>query len=147
MINPPMRSPREKVGGLYYFGRMIDKIRLHLRGELPEEYKPNFGVARALDGLLSQFLNLTHTQIVARVSEGGTDAEILEWCFANGLRPNETQIRVWNSFAEKIGWRDQAAATVERVRKQTGRIDIATIFDCIDAGEGRPTPLFRRRMG
>jgi hypothetical protein len=145
MINPPMRSPREKVSGLYHFGRMIDKIGLHLRGKLPDEYKPNFGLARGLDGLLSQFLNLTHTQIVALVSEGGTDAEILEWCFANGLRPNETQIQVWNSFAEKIGCRDRAAATVQRVREQTGRADIATIFDCNDANEGRLAPTAKVR--
>ncbi len=137
MINRRMRSPREKVGGLYHFGRMLDKIRLHLRGELPDDYKPNFGLARGLDGLLAQFLNLKQSQIVARVSEGGPDAEILEWCFTNGLRPNETQIQVWNPLAEKIGWGDRAAATVERVRKQTGRADIITIFDCIDANEGR----------
>ena len=29
-----MRSPNEKVGGLYHFGRMMDKIRLHLRDQL-----------------------------------------------------------------------------------------------------------------
>lgn len=140
MINPPMRSPREKVGGLYHFARMIDKIRLHLRGGLPEEYQPNFGLADGLDGLLAQFLGVTHDEIVARACEGGIDEEILEWCFARGLRPNETQIAIWNSFAEKIGWRDRAAATVERVRKQSGRTDIATIFDCIDANEGRLRP-------
>jgi hypothetical protein len=104
---------------------------------LPDEYKPNFGLAHGLDGLLAQFLNLNHSDIIARVKKGGTDAEILEWCFANGLRPNETQIIIWNLFAEKIGCRDRAATTVEKVRKQTGRNDIATIFDCIDAGEGR----------
>lgn len=31
MNNPRLRSPRTKVGGLYHFGRMVDKIRLHLR--------------------------------------------------------------------------------------------------------------------
>jgi hypothetical protein len=30
----PLRSPPEKVGGLVHFGRMLDKIRLHARGEL-----------------------------------------------------------------------------------------------------------------
>ena len=140
MINPPMRSPREKVGGLYHFGRMIDKIRAHLRGELPDDYQPNFGLANGLDGLLAQFLNLTHDQIISRVRKGGTDEEILEWCFANGLRPNPTQILVWNSFAEKIGWGDSAAATVEKVKRLSGRTDIATIFDCIDADERRLAP-------
>jgi hypothetical protein len=61
--------------------------------------------------------------------------------FSNGALlvacgPNETQIRVWNSFSERIGWRDAAAAIVEQVKKQAGRADIATIFDCIDASEG-----------
>ena len=55
MIDPPMRSPREKVGGIYHFGRMLDKIRLHLRGELPEEYRPNFGWAVGLDGFCCGF--------------------------------------------------------------------------------------------
>ena len=40
MINPPMRSEREKVGGLYHFGRMP-----------PEDYQPTFGHAPGLDGL------------------------------------------------------------------------------------------------
>ena len=31
----------------------------------------------------------------------------------------------------------QLLAVVERVKKQAGRADIATIFDCIDASEGR----------
>jgi len=35
---PELRSPYEKVGGIVYFGRMIDKIRLHEAGQLPPEY-------------------------------------------------------------------------------------------------------------
>jgi hypothetical protein len=31
----------------------------------------------------------------------------------------------------------QLLAIVERVKKQAGRPDIATIFDCIDASEGQ----------
>ena len=34
-----LRSPYDKVGGLFYFGRMLDKIRRHENGELPLEYK------------------------------------------------------------------------------------------------------------
>ena len=33
----PARSPAEKIGGLVYFGRMLDKIRAHAKGELPAE--------------------------------------------------------------------------------------------------------------
>ena len=35
--------PSAKVGGLVYFGRMLDKIRSHAKGELPADYRPNLG--------------------------------------------------------------------------------------------------------
>ena len=93
---------------------MIDKIRLHLGGELPDDYRENFGSNPALDGFLARFLNLEHSEILKRTAEGGSDEEILEWCFVHGHRPNEMQVRVWNAFAEKLGWRDPAARTVAR---------------------------------
>ncbi len=36
-------SPCAKVGGLVYFGRMVDQIRTHAKGELPAEYQANLG--------------------------------------------------------------------------------------------------------
>jgi hypothetical protein len=36
-----VRSPYDKVGDLLYFGRMLDKIRSHAKGELPLEYQVN----------------------------------------------------------------------------------------------------------
>jgi gluconokinase len=39
-----LRSPSEKVGGLFYFGRMLDKIRLRAKGELPSDYHANLGI-------------------------------------------------------------------------------------------------------
>ena len=35
---PGLRSPREEVEGLVYFGRMVDKLRLALAGKLPKDY-------------------------------------------------------------------------------------------------------------
>lgn len=140
MRNPPLRSPRDKVGGLYHFGRMLDKMRLHWRGELPEEYRPNFGLPVGLDGHCAGFLGVEFEALVDRVREGGADEEILEWCFANGQRPNRVQVRVWNGFAEKFGWRDRASAFIAKVKAEDGvadRDDIATAFDSIDFREGR----------
>lgn len=35
----PIRSPREKVGGIFVLGRILDKIRIQARdGQLPEGY-------------------------------------------------------------------------------------------------------------
>ena len=35
---PGLRSPREKVGGILHFGRMLDKIRLSDQRKLPSEW-------------------------------------------------------------------------------------------------------------
>jgi len=43
MATVALRSPSEKVGGLFYFGRMLDKIRFHAKGELPPDYHQNLG--------------------------------------------------------------------------------------------------------
>lgn len=76
MINPPFRSPRERFGGLYHFGRMLDKIRCHLREKLPEEYRPNFGVG--LDGMFCGMLGVAHADLIERMRGGGQDEEILK---------------------------------------------------------------------
>jgi Domain of unknown function (DUF5069) len=43
--------------------------------------------------------------LVDRVLKGGSDEEILEWCFANGRRLNQEEIFVWNQFMTKRGQR------------------------------------------
>ena len=44
------KSPKEMTKGMMYFPRMLDKIRLHLRGDLHEDYQENFGAPKAADG-------------------------------------------------------------------------------------------------
>ena len=44
-------GPREMTRGMAYFPRMLDKIRLHARGELGADYHENLGNATALDGV------------------------------------------------------------------------------------------------
>jgi len=119
---------------------MIDKIRLHLGGELPDDYRENFGSNAALDGVLARFLNLEHSEIVERTAEGGFDEEILEWCYQNGRRLNEGDLLVWNNFSSKFGWNDFATPTLERRKKALGisdRADIQTMSDLFDYEEGR----------
>ena len=42
------------------------------------------------------------------VKQGGTNEEILEWCFEKGRRLNQGDLVVWDAFASKLGWRDFA---------------------------------------
>ena len=140
MLNPPFRSPRDRVAGLCHFGRLLDKIRLHQLGRLPEEYQPNFGLGVGLDGQLCGFLGIGFDALCERVRQGGSDEEIAEWCFAQGLRPNKVQKRIWNEFARKLGWNDYASGFVAKVRDEDGmadRAEIVTSFDLIDLREGR----------
>ena len=134
------KSPRETTKGMMYFPRMLDKIRLHLRSELHEDYRENFGAQTAADGACSNFLRINHGDLIERVKQGGTDEEILEWCFQNGRPLNEGDLFVWNGFASKLGWRDRITPRLEKRKQAMGiadRTDIITIPDLIDFDEGR----------
>ena len=137
-----LRSPFAKVNGVVYFGRMLDKIRLHANGELPSEYHPNLG--KGFDEKCVKLLGINYDQLIDRVKQGGTDDEILQWCFDNGRRPGENDIYVWNEFMRKRGWNDEVSEILERRKKEAGmadRSDIETAFQFIDADEGRlPKP-------
>jgi gluconokinase len=138
MIFP--KSPFETITGMMYFPRMLDKIRLHSRGELHENYHKNFGTPRTADAACCNFLRVDHADLRKRVAEGGTDEEILEWCFEHGRRLNAGDIVVWNGFASKLGWRDFATSALKRAKQKAGatdRDDLVTIPDLIDYDEGR----------
>jgi hypothetical protein len=133
-----LRSPRQKVAGLFHLGRMLDKIRLFQAGRLPPDYHPNLGLSVGLDGHLCGFLGVAFEAVSARVNQGGTDDEIAEWCFCRGLRPSKIQTRVWNEFARKFGWNDAAARFIARTKAEGGladRADLVTAFELIDFRE------------
>ena len=134
------KSPLETTKSMMYFPRMLDKIRLHARGALPEDYHRNFGAPHTADGACCNFLRVNHFDLCQRVAEGGTDEEILEWCFKKGRRLNTGDILVWNGFASKLGWRDFATPTLQRAKQKAGaanRDDLVTIPDFIDFDERR----------
>ena len=133
-----LRSPSEKVGGLFYFGRMLDKIRLHAKGALHSDYHANLG--KGFDEKCANFLRINYNQLVERVNRGGTDEEILHWCLESGREPDENDIYVWNEFMRKRGWNDEVSQILERRKREAGmtnRSDIQTAFQFIDADEGR----------
>ena len=127
-------------GGLMYFPRMLYKIRLHGCGNLGADYHENFGKRQGGDGMLCNFLRTEHGVLCRSVLEGGSDEEILEWCYATGRRLSEGDIIVWNAFISKLGWNDFAAPFLEHIMQKEHighRTDIQTIVDLIDLDEGR----------
>ena len=141
MSDFPVRSPAAKVSGLIYFGRMLDKIRVHAEGKLPADYQANLG--RGFDASCTAFLRIDYQQLVERVEQGGTDEEILEWCYTNGRRPESDDIEIWNEYMRKRGWHDEIAEFLTRRKKESGmagRSEIKTMFEYIDVDEGRSLP-------
>jgi Domain of unknown function (DUF5069) len=137
---PGLRSPYETVGGLVYFGRMLDKIRLHHSGRLPSDYNLGESECTWFDGRCTRFLGVSYSALSEEVLRGGTDEELLDWCYRTGRHPNEEEILIWNAFMTKRGWRDEASADLLQAKQQLGlaaRTDILTYFDLHDADEGR----------
>jgi gluconokinase len=136
-----LRSPAAKVEGLIYFGRMIDKIRENAAGKLPPEYQANLGTG--FDANCTTFLRIDYHQLVERVEHGGSDEDILHWCYALGRQPSTDEVHVWNEFMRKRGWHDEVAEFLTRRKKEAGmagRSEIKTMFEFIDVDEGRSLP-------
>ncbi len=129
---PGLRGDAEQVGGLVYFGRMLDKIRLKAAGKLPADYFTGTANRTHFDARCCRFLNIDYTALVERVLQGGTDDEILAWAYQSGTRPTEDQIDVWNQFLSKRGWRDAGSEELKAAKAARGfggRDDIQTWFD------------------
>lgn len=137
---PGLRSPYEQVGGIVLFGRVLDKIRLHAQGKLPEDWVVAKGAAAGFDGRCARFLHIDYAKLEVETLKGGTDMEVLEWVFANGRKPTDEEIEVWNGFMMKYGWRDAANERLLFRLTEAGLLADAanTMFDFIDLDEGRP---------
>jgi len=131
---PGLRHSSEQVGGIVFFGRMLDKIRLHAQGKLPSDYKRGTGT----DSRICRFLGRQYDAIVDRALSGESDEQILESCLERGRRPNDEEILMFNAFLMKRGWRDNHTAELEQMKRDRGfchRTDIQTFFDFHKADE------------
>ena len=136
---PGLRSPYVKVGRLVYFGRMLDKIRLHAAGRLPAEYHSNLGIA--FDGRCVNFLRVMYDDLKARVLDGThpTDEQVLAWAEQRGGARTDEECEVWNGFMMKRCWRDAGAGILAK-RIAESRLEgqpVMTMFDYLDFDEGR----------
>lgn len=135
---PGLRSPYARTGRLVYFGRMLDKIRLHAAGALPADYVENLGTG--FDGRCCRFLRVDYTALRDRTLAGDLgEAGLLAWCHAQGGERSDEECEVWNGFMMKRGWRDAGAPTLaHRIRESAlENRPVMTMFDYLDFDEGR----------
>jgi len=133
-------SPYERVGGVVYFTRMVEKMRLRDARILPEDYIPTLG--RYFDMRCCSLFGVSYEELATRVRQDGiTNQEAFDWAIQHGNAPSEEGIEIWNEFLMKRGWRDEATPSLRRRLKEIGadnHLENQTIFDCIDFEEGRP---------
>ncbi len=132
------KSAYEKTGGMMYFPRMLSKIRLYASGELRPDFHANLG--KGADNWCVGYLRVNYDELRKRVLEGGTDEEVLQWCFEKGRSLNDIDLMVWNSFIAKLGWNDLATGRLEKYKAETGlsgRKDIVTMPEFFEVDEGR----------
>ena len=137
-------SDHVETSGILFFARMLDKIRLHARGQLPDGYHLGFSDPTSFDARFCRFWEIDYDDLAAKTLAGGTDEELLDWCFQGRKRPNQEQILVCNSFLVKRGWRDDGAPGLVVEKELSGfadRGDIQTYVDLHDVDEGR-TPKY-----
>lgn len=131
----------KQTNGLVYFARMLDKIRLKAAGKLPDDYFVGVDDDPTMfDARCTRFLGIDYNELAVRTLQGGSDEEILEWCFKKGRKPGEEEIKIWNAFLVKRGWRDEGSSDLQAAKQRSGlgdRDDIQTWVDLHDVEEGR----------
>ena len=142
MSNVP-ESAYTETNGMVYFARMLSKIRLLDAGTLREDFHNNMG--KFADSWCCSHLGVTYEDLKARTLQGGSNEEILAWCYENGRRLTDNDLLIWNNFAAKLGWNDFVTARLELYKAEDGLShvkEIQTMPEYFEYDEGRkPFPV------
>lgn len=131
-------SAYQETLGMIYFARMLSKIRQSAAGDLREDFCENLG--SGFDARCVNFLRVSYAALTERVLQGGSDEEILRWCFESGRALSEGDIYIWNQFLKSVGWRDGVTDILTRRKQESGladRVEIVTMLEYFEYDEGR----------
>ncbi|MES2439541.1 MAG: DUF5069 domain-containing protein [Verrucomicrobiota bacterium] len=137
MKSAPLSAYQETLG-MMYFARMLDKIRLHAAGKLREDFCDNLG--SGFDGRCVGYLRVDYPDLKARVLVGGSDEEVLRWCYEAGRELDDGDHFIWNHYLTKAGWNDGTSETLARRKRESGlegRDEIQTMAEYFEYDEGR----------
>ena len=99
-ITDDLRGTPEVMGGWPHLPRYVDKIRLHLAGQLPSEYQELLG--EQSDRRWLEAAGLTHAQMVDVVRGTLTDGQVCEWVRVH-------VIAFASPLVSRLAWRDERA--------------------------------------
>jgi len=127
------------MAGWHYLPRYVDKIRLHLAGQLHADYIDNLG--KGFDGVWLKAAGVTHDQFVAVVKNSLTDGQVCDWVRQNVQRSDAEKAAHWNDVLSRPLAHDEAGLARFKMRKEQAglahRDDLRTFVDYIDADEKR----------
>ncbi|MCB1124672.1 MAG: DUF5069 domain-containing protein [Verrucomicrobiae bacterium] len=122
--------------GLLHLPRFIAKIRLHLKGELPQGYHRNF--TRGFDGFLCLHLGVDPKEVIEIVKMSNSDEEVTERL--KTIFPEDTKPHIWNRKLVQMGMSAEGKIALQKSRDHMGvsdRMDILSFADMIEYDEGR----------
>jgi len=133
------RSPRETMDGWTYLPRYLDKIRLHLAGQLHPDYQPNLG--KGFDGMWLKAAGVTHEQMVEVVKASLTDGQVCDWVRQH-VKKSAADKAAHHEAMESYPQPDDVAAQERLVLRKTEaglahRDDVRRFIDFLDADEKR----------
>jgi hypothetical protein len=124
---------------------LIDKVRLHAKGQLPLAYAANLlGTEHTLDGRFLRFTGLDADGLRQAIFNRRTDDEVLAWVQEQARPAGEQEKRAWAKHINR--YRPDPAVIEYRPSmypELAAKIDVRTVsvFDLIDMHEGRlPLP-------
>ena len=133
------RSPREIMDGWHYLPRYIDKIRLHLAGNLHSDYTENFG--KGFDDFWLKAAGVTHEQMIEVVKKSVTDGQVCDWVRQNVKKSPAEKAAHWQDVLSRPKADNaEAVARLKMRKEQCGgahRDDVKTFVDVIDLDEQR----------
>ena len=135
------RSGREKLGGIVFLPRSIDKVRAHLAGTAGE-----YNALRGLSSRLFNLFGVTAEQFMEAVKQTPTDDGVLRWLQQNApKKPTQQEIEAYNQDVLSAGpANDEAMARFRANLEKLGfghRSDVKTHVDAEDLDEGRDVPM------
>jgi len=138
------KSPYEKLGGIVFLPRAIDKGRADLAGKLGEYISRTGFSAR-----LFEFLGIPADEFVEALRERPTDEAVWAWVSKRMTARTKAEIEEFNQTM--VNLTPQTPEAWERFRThlakmgQSQRTDITRQFDRLDLDEGREVPQGGRR--
>lgn len=140
-----LRSPRERLGGYVILPRLIDKVRLHAQGLLPEPYVPFLlRSGLPLDGRFLAFTGLQSEAFRQAVLSKDDDRDILAWVMQGVVFHSPQEIEAWSDALEQLRPDRALARLLGRLSPELAKeVDFTQhpLFDLLDMDEGRrPMP-------